>query len=170
MAQTAAATVASTLTVRNLPLLKNIWQGGALAFLDKEVAGVKQGFLNLLGNVNPTSGGASFQNKVKSAEFIQAMATGVGVVAGEPISQIDPTIQLKLNAPSLASLAKLLFSPDPSVVTQAAVSADALKEIDGTATPFTLGVWYLIGKQNNTKIDVAKNVGGTFTDLVAGSY
>ena len=166
MAQTVAAAVNQALTVRNIPFLKDIWQGGALAFLDKEVAGVKNGYLNLLGHVNPTSGGASFQNKVKSTEFIQAMATGVGVVAGELISQIDPTIQVKLNSPSLASLAKLLFSTDPTVVTQAAVAVDTQKLIASIA----IGVWYLLGAQGITKFVASKQVDTVFTDLDATDY
>ena len=144
---------------------------GSLAFLDKEINGVKQGFLNLLGHLNPTGGGASYQTKIKSADFINAMATGVGVVEGKPISQIDPTIQVKLNAPSVQTLAKLLFSTAPSQVTQAAISSDTQKVFDGSGgTALTLGVWYLIGARNLSKfIASIDNGAGTFTDLVSGS-
>ena len=166
MSQNPAAAVTNTLTIRNIPFLKDIWQGGALAFLDKEVNGTKQGFLNLLGHVQPTSGGASMQSKVKSAEFVQAMATGVGVVAGEPISQIDPMIQVKLNAPSLATLAKLLFSSDATQANQAAVVADAQKLI----TSITLGVWYLLGVQAITKFVASKQAVAVFTDLDPTDY
>jgi hypothetical protein len=170
MAQLAAGAVSSTLTLRNYSFLKDIWQGGSMAFFDKEVSGTKVGYLQLVGNVTPASG-ASLQTKVKSAEFIEAMATGVGTVSGKPISQIEPTIQLKVNAPSLLTLAKLLMSTDPTTVTQNAISVDTQKVIDGSTTPFVLGVWYTLGAMSITKFGAAIDAGGgTFTQLAASDY
>jgi hypothetical protein len=168
--QTVAASVSSALTIRNLPWLQSILQGGHFALIDRETSiGVKEGVLRPLGHLNPTGGGASFQPKVKSSEFISAMSTGVGVVEGKPISQMDPMIQCKINAPTMRLLALALYAGAATTATQSVVSSDAQKVIDGTVTPFVLGVWYLLGAQNITKFIASKDVSGTFTDLVVNS-
>ena len=168
--QTVAASVSSTLTIRNLPWIQEILQGGNFAVIDRETSiGVKEGALRPLGHLVPTGGGASFQPKVKSSEFISAMATGVGVVEAKPISQMDPMIQCKINAPTMRTLSMALYAGAPTTATQAAVSSDTQKVIDGTSTPFVIGAWYLLGAQNITKFIASKDVTGTFTDLVSGS-
>ena len=58
----------------------------------------------------------------------------------------------------------------PTTATQAVISTDTQKLIDGTTTPFTLEAWYLLGAQNVTKFIASKDVGGTFTDLAASDY
>src|ERR1017187_2478010 len=125
MAVPSAVTVSGLLPVRNLNFLSQIWQGGAMALVDMETSpGVKQGYLNILGHIMPAGGGAAHSSKVKSSPFVQAMATGVGVAVGEPISQLDPTIQVKINANSMLAVSSLLMGNNPTQVTQAAVSTD----------------------------------------------
>jgi hypothetical protein len=165
MANPAAVAVSEALTVRNLSFLQQIWQGGNLALFDRETSpGVKQGYLNILGSLTPDSG-ASMQNKVKSADFVTAMATGVGIVEGKPISQFDPTIQVKLNAPSVAAVALALFAGTPSTYTQAAVAADAAKTIPNAVA----NVWYLLGAQAVTKF-IASNTAGDTVHVAGVDY
>src|SRR6266404_5852283 len=93
-------------SIRNPPMLQDIWQGGAALLCDKEISnGVKQGFLNHLGNITK----ASFQAKVKSAEFLTAMSTGVSVTEGKPISHLDTPFNVTVNAPSLRALDLAMF-------------------------------------------------------------
>ncbi len=165
MAQTIAAAVSNPGGIFLLPWVEKILQGGAFAVFDVETAPfVKEGVLRELGQVAP-SGGAQLSMDIKSNEFIQVDPTGMGYVAGKPVHQRQPKLQLKINAPSMRTLGLALLAGTPASYTQAAVAADAQYNIASVV----LDVWYYVGALALTKLTASKEVAGTpttFTDLV----
>jgi hypothetical protein len=148
-------------SIRNLPMLQDIWQGGAALLLDKEISnGVKQGFLNHLGNIIK----ASFQTKVKSADFLTAMSTGVAITEGKPISQLDVPFNVTINAPSMRALDLAMFGSGVSTWTQTAVTSATTKEFDGIVA----NVWY---KLPNVTINtfILTSTGGSPTTYTAST-
>lgn len=164
-AQAAAAAISNPRSIFLMPWLERVIYGGQYALFDVETAPfVKEGVLREMGHVAGSTG-TELSMEIKSFEFKSPDPTGVLYTEGKPIIERAPKFQLKIDAPSMRTLAYALLAGAPATYSQSAVSADT----DVSIPTVVLDTSYYLGYLMITKVDAAISTDGSFTELTDGT-